>query len=165
MGPEPIDDLRSGGGGRVDNRRHLAAEALREEPGQTLGQGTNSCQESGGHEGLARVDTRMGIEYDGGLVANWEMTMIEIGELKERLKQIIHEATKLDPASIADDAAFVQDLNLDSLILLEIAVNVDQEFELDLPDEDMMKFTSVDTSAQLVLEKLTDKEKLAASDG
>ena len=73
--------------------------------------------------------------------------MIESGELKERLKQIIHEATKLDPASIADDASFVNDLNLDSLILLEIAVNVDQEFGLDLPDEDMMKFTSVNTSA------------------
>ena len=73
-------------------------------------------------------------------------------EVKERIKQVIFETTNIRPEDIADDASFVDDLNLDSLTMLEIAVNIDQEFGLDLPEEEMQKFSSVAVSAELVQE-------------
>ena len=72
--------------------------------------------------------------------------------IKAKIKQVIYETTNIKPEEIADDASFQGDLDLDSLTLLEIAVNIEQEFGLDVPEDDMARFTDVATSALLVLE-------------
>lgn len=75
---------------------------------------------------------------------------MELNEIKAKIKQVVFETTNIKPEDIADNASFVDDLHLDSLTLLEIAVNVDQEFMLDIPEEEMQKFSSVNASAELV---------------
>ena len=74
--------------------------------------------------------------------------------IKDKIKQIIFETTNIKVEDIENTAHFKQDMNLDSLTLLEIAVNIEQEFGLDVPEEEMEKFTDVETSANLVLEYL-----------
>ena len=78
-------------------------------------------------------------------------------DIKAKIKQIIYETTNIDPSDIGDDASFRKDLDLDSLTLLEIGVNVDQEFDLDMPDEEMDRFTSVTATARIVEEVLAVK--------
>ncbi len=48
----------------------------------------------------------------------------------------------------------MEDLQLDSLTLMEIAVNVDQAFQIDLPEDDMQQITSVQAAAELVAASL-----------
>ena len=71
--------------------------------------------------------------------------------IKKKIKQIIYETANIKPEDIGDKASFVEELKLDSLTLMEIAVNIEQEFDLDIPEEDMERFTDVDASIELVL--------------
>jgi len=75
-------------------------------------------------------------------------------QIKAKIKEIVFQTTNIGPSEIADDADFVKDIGLDSLTLMEIGVECDQEFGLDLEDEEMKGFTDVNASADLVLEKM-----------
>ena len=51
-------------------------------------------------------------------------------EIKKRVKEIVQQITNLDDSSLGDETHFVDELKLDSLVLLEIAVTVDKEYRL-----------------------------------
>lgn len=78
-------------------------------------------------------------------------------EIKGKIKEIIANVTSIDPADIGDTASFTRDLNLDSLSLLEIGVDVDYEFQLGLPEESMRGLDSVEQTLALVQERLAEK--------
>jgi acyl carrier protein len=78
-------------------------------------------------------------------------------EMKAKIKEIISNVTSIDPSRIGDDASFTEELGLDSLSLLEIGVDVDYEFKLELPEERMRGLDSVDQTLALVEERLAEK--------
>lgn len=78
-------------------------------------------------------------------------------EIKGKIKEIIANVTSIDPAEIGDTASFTRDLNLDSLSLLEIGVDVDYEFQLGLPEERMRGLDSVEQTLALVQDRLAEK--------
>lgn len=78
-------------------------------------------------------------------------------EIKAKIKEIIHNVTNIDPAEIGDTASFTEELGLDSLSLLEIGVDVDYEFRLELPEERMRGLDSVEQTYALVEERLQEK--------
>lgn len=82
---------------------------------------------------------------------------MEAAEIKSKIKEIISNVTSIDPAEIADDASFTEELGLDSLSLLEIGVDVDYEFQLGLPEERMRGLDSVEQTLALVEERLQEK--------
>lgn len=71
-------------------------------------------------------------------------------DISTKVKAIIANVANLDPAEIADNASFVDDLGLDSLSLLEIGVDVDYEFRLGVPEEDLQKLRTVADTVDLV---------------
>jgi len=77
---------------------------------------------------------------------------VEIIKVKARIKEIIFETTNIRVEDIGDEAMFVEDLEFDSLTMMEIAVNVDQEFDLDLPEDDFDKLVNVNACAMLVMD-------------
>lgn len=83
---------------------------------------------------------------------------MDVAEVREKIKEIIANVTNIDPAEIADDAHFIDDLQLDSLSLLEIGVDVDYEFRLGVPEERLQELRTVQDSVDLVM-----KEKAPAS--
>ncbi|MFP3940937.1 MAG: acyl carrier protein [Thermoanaerobaculia bacterium] len=78
-------------------------------------------------------------------------------EIKGKIKEIIANVTSIDPAEIGDTASFTRDLNLDSLSLLEIGVDVDYEFQLGLPEERMRGMDTVEQTLALVQDRLAEK--------
>jgi len=68
-----------------------------------------------------------------------------------RVKEIIGQVTGVTPASIADSATFVDDLGLDSLAILEIAVDVEKTFKIRASDEELQTIRSIQDSVALVL--------------
>lgn len=86
---------------------------------------------------------------------------MEISAIKTRIKELIAGVTEIDPANIADDASFIDDLQLDSLSLLEIGVEVDYEFRLGVPEERLQELATVQDSVNLVLECMAAKEQHA----
>ena len=53
----------------------------------------------------------------------------------ERVKEIIAEELHIDAASISDDADIVDDLGADSLSVVTIVMNAEDEFGISIPDE------------------------------
>lgn len=55
-------------------------------------------------------------------------------DVRERVKRIIFNVSRIPIERIGDDASFREDLELDSLSLMEIGVDLDYEFQLQLED-------------------------------
>lgn len=81
---------------------------------------------------------------------------MDAGTIRDKVKQIIANVTNIDPGEIDDNASFVEDLDLDSLSLLEIGVDVDFEFKLGLPEERMRELATVADTVRLVAERLAE---------
>jgi acyl carrier protein len=76
--------------------------------------------------------------------------------IRTRLKEIIAHVAGLDPARIPDEATLRADLNLDSLSLLEIGVDVDYNFQLGLADDRYREIDSLPAMVGLVQERLDE---------
>ena len=87
--------------------------------------------------------------------------MSRTDEIRGRIKEIIADVAFLDAEAIGDEARFIEDLELDSLSLLEIGVEVDFEYKLGLPDERLKELTSVRDAVELVERELDRKTEPA----
>jgi acyl carrier protein len=90
-----------------------------------------------------------------------ELSNMDVAEVRSRVKQIISNVTNIPSSQIADNAAFVDDLNLDSLSLLEIGVDVDFEFKLGVPEERLQQLRTVQDSVDLVMQVMAEKTPVA----
>ena len=79
---------------------------------------------------------------------------MEAPEIRSKIKQIISNVTNIPVEDIPDQASYRDDLSLDSLSLLEIGVDVDYEFKLGLPEEEMQDIATVQDAVALVLQRL-----------
>jgi acyl carrier protein len=77
-------------------------------------------------------------------------------DIKNRIKQIIANVAGLNPSRITDDANLRDELKLDSLSLLEIGVDVDLAFKLELPDERYKEVDTVPAMVNLVQQRLVE---------
>jgi acyl carrier protein len=76
--------------------------------------------------------------------------------IRSKIKQIIANVAGLDAGRIADESSFIDDLKLDSLSLLEIGVDVDMAFQLQLPDEAFKEIGSLPDMVRLVERRLSE---------
>ena len=56
--------------------------------------------------------------------------------MQEKVIQLIADATKVDIAKISTGTSFVDDLNLDSLDIVELMMKMEDEFGIKIPEED-----------------------------
>jgi acyl carrier protein len=61
----------------------------------------------------------------------------------ERVKKIIADQLGLDENTITMDSLFVDDLGADSLDVVELIMALEEEFDIEIPDEDAEKATKV----------------------
>ena len=71
-------------------------------------------------------------------------------EIGDQIKKIIADVANLDPGEIDDKASFVEELELDSLSMLEIGVDIDYQFKLGVTDEQLKELGSVEDAIALV---------------
>lgn len=62
---------------------------------------------------------------------------------EERIKEIIMEQLGVDEDQITPDASFIDDLGADSLDTVELVMAFEEEFEVEIPDEDAEKIRTV----------------------
>jgi len=63
--------------------------------------------------------------------------------VEEKVKQIIVEQLGVDEAEVTPTAHFVDDLGADSLDLVELVMEFEEAFEIEIPDEDAEKIATV----------------------
>ncbi|MBD8497021.1 MULTISPECIES: acyl carrier protein [Paenibacillus] len=64
-------------------------------------------------------------------------------EVFERVKRIIVERLGVDEAEVTLEASFKDDLGADSLDVVELVMELEDEFDMEISDEDAEKITSV----------------------
>ncbi len=61
----------------------------------------------------------------------------------ERVKKIIQEQLNLDGVEITESSSFKDDLGADSLDLFELVMALEEEFDTEIPSEDLEKIATV----------------------
>jgi acyl carrier protein len=64
-------------------------------------------------------------------------------DVQGRIKQIIVDELGVDEAEVTPNARFIDDLGADSLDLVELVMRFEEEFGIEIPDEDAEKIQSV----------------------
>jgi acyl carrier protein len=72
----------------------------------------------------------------------------------ERLSKIVVEQLGVDEADIKPEASFVEDLNADSLDLVELVMSLEEEFGTEISDEDAERIRTVQDAVDYVDERL-----------
>ena len=65
------------------------------------------------------------------------------GEIATKVKEIIIEELGVDAEKVTDQASFIDDLGADSLDTVELVMAFEEEFDLEIPDEDAEKMRTV----------------------
>ncbi|MGA8181885.1 MAG: acyl carrier protein [Desulfobacterales bacterium] len=63
--------------------------------------------------------------------------------IEDKVKKIIAEKLSVDIDEIVPEASFVDDLGADSLDLVELIMSMEEEFDIDIPDEEAEKLVTV----------------------
>ena len=74
--------------------------------------------------------------------------------VSDRLKKIIVDQLGVDESEVVSSASFVEDLNADSLDLVELIMSLEEEFKLQISDEDAEKITTVQEADDYIEEHL-----------
>ncbi len=75
-------------------------------------------------------------------------------EVEERVKKIISEQLGVEEEEVVPDAKFVDDLGADSLDTVELVMALEEEFEVEIPDEDAEKIQTVGGASDFIKEKV-----------
>ena len=80
-----------------------------------------------------------------------------MASVEERVKQIIVEQLGVDEAEVTPTASFVDDLGADSLDTVELVMAFEEAFDIEIPDEDAEKITTVKDAIEYIEGKTSKK--------
>lgn len=69
-------------------------------------------------------------------------------DVSTRIKQIIAEQLGVDEAEIKNESHFIDDLGADSLDTVELVMAFEEEFGVEIPDEEAEKITTVQSAIE-----------------
>mgnify|MGYP001099800393 FL=1 len=78
---------------------------------------------------------------------------MERDELLAKIKTIVADKLSISEDQVTEEASFIDDLGADSLDTVELVMALEDEFDLDIPDEDAEKLTTVGKAMDYVLAK------------
>ena len=73
-------------------------------------------------------------------------------EIMGKLKPVIAEQLGVDESEVTESASFTEDLNADSLDLVELIMSLEEQFGLQISDEDAEKLTTVGEAVEYIHE-------------
>ena len=76
----------------------------------------------------------------------------------DKVKAIVVEQLGVDEAEVTIDSTFIDDLGADSLDIVELIMGIEEEFDIEIPDEDAEKLTTVGSAMNYVKNKLGVEE-------
>jgi acyl carrier protein len=78
-------------------------------------------------------------------------------ELESKVRKIIADRLQVDETSVTPAASYVEDLGADSLDLVELVMAFEEEFKLEIPDQDAETMKTVGASLDYLKKKLNEK--------
>ncbi|RKZ02052.1 MAG: acyl carrier protein [Candidatus Hydrothermota bacterium] len=75
----------------------------------------------------------------------------------EKLREIIVDQLSVPPEQVTPDARFQEDLGADSLDVVELIMKIEEEFGIEVPDQDAEKLATVGEAVKYIEEKVQSK--------
>ncbi|GIX46409.1 MAG: acyl carrier protein [Candidatus Tectimicrobiota bacterium] len=82
----------------------------------------------------------------------------EPGSIEERVQAIIVEQLGVDEKEVTASASFIDDLGADSLDTVELVMAFEEEFDIEIPDEDAERITTVADAINYIKERLSQEK-------
>lgn len=74
-------------------------------------------------------------------------------DIADRVKEIVVEQLGVEAEEVTENASFVDDLGADSLDIVELVMAFEEEFDLEIPDEDAEKIQTVGAAIEYIKSK------------
>ena len=75
-----------------------------------------------------------------------------MSETAERVKKIVVEHLGVEAEKVTEEASFIDDLGADSLDIVELVMTIEKAFDIEIPDEDAEKITTVADAVDYIKE-------------
>ncbi len=75
-------------------------------------------------------------------------------EIEDRVKKVIVEQLGVEEDKVTLEASFVEELGADSLDTVELVMAFEEEFDIEIPDEDAVKILTVGRAMEYIKEKM-----------
>ncbi len=73
----------------------------------------------------------------------------------ERVKKVVVDRLKVSEDQVTESASFVDDLGADSLDVVDLVIGFEDEFDIQIPDEDAEKITTIKGAVEYIESKLS----------
>ena len=73
-----------------------------------------------------------------------------MSDIEVRVFEIISQQFRIEKSKVATDSSFVEDLGADSLDIVELIMAMEAEFNIDIPDEDVESFVTVNDAIEYI---------------
>ena len=82
---------------------------------------------------------------------------MERAEVLDALREVAVEVLSVDADAVNEDARFKEDLDADSLDLVELVMGLEERFDISVPEEDLEGVTTIGNAVDFVLAKVAAK--------
>lgn len=83
--------------------------------------------------------------------------MPSVAEIEDKVFQIVAEQMSVDKGELSRNTSFVNDLNADSLDTVELVMELEDEFDLTIPDEEAEKLKTIGEAIDYIKKHLESK--------
>jgi acyl carrier protein len=73
--------------------------------------------------------------------------------IEEKVKKLIAEKLDVDISDVIPEASLIDDLGADSLAIVELIMTMEEEFDIEVPDEDAERLATVKEAIAYIIEK------------
>ncbi|MFF1650723.1 acyl carrier protein [Streptomyces sp. NPDC058240] len=80
---------------------------------------------------------------------------------KEELRAVVAQVLDVEVSEVTDDAKFVDDLEVDSLMALEVVVVLEKKYGIKLPESELKRIVTLQSAYDLLLGKLDAAQQAA----
>jgi acyl carrier protein len=84
-------------------------------------------------------------------------------EIRAEIKKLVGRVTEREPEEVPDNAHYLEELGVDSLMAIEVMIAMDRKFGIDIPEEEFQKATNVNESVELIERWLAERVPATAS--
>ena len=75
-----------------------------------------------------------------------------MSDIAKRVKEIVAEQLGVEASQVVPEASFMDDLGADSLDTVELVMALEEEFDIEIPDEDAEKIQTVNDAIEYITE-------------
>jgi acyl carrier protein len=74
-------------------------------------------------------------------------------KIEDKVKKLISEKLEVDLADVVPKASLIDDLGADSLAIVEMIMTMEEEFDIEVPDEDAEQLRTVENAINYIIKK------------